>query len=155
MAAKGKNKLVRIYQTTDFEFLSPDNSGSVELPFFESGVSAGFPSPAEDYMEIKLDLNQALIRHPSATFYVRVKGNSMRDAGISDGDILIVDRALEPKNKDVVVCILDGEFTVKRIRKNKEGLSLVPENPEFLEIRISEERDFKIWGVVTYVIHKP
>ena len=155
MTVRKKDKIIRIYQSPGLDFYSPDTSVLHELSFFESGVSAGFPSPAEDYMEIKLDLNQVLIKHPSATFYVRVKGSSMKDAGIADGDILVVDKAIEAKNKDVVVCVLDGEFTVKRIRKNKDGLWLVPANPDFEPIKVSEESDFKVWGVVSFVIHKP
>ena len=105
-------------------------------------------------MEIKLDLNKELIKHPSASFYVRVKGNSMLNAGINDGDILIVDRALEVKNKDIVICAINGVFTVKRIRKNGETILLEPENPSFQAIKITEENDFRVWGVVSYVIHK-
>jgi len=152
---KKKDKIKRIYKTEQLDFYGIENKTSFDLPFFESPVSAGFPSAADDYMEIKLDLNQALIKHPSATFYVRVKGNSMKDAGISDGDILIVDRALEAKNRDVVVCVVDGEFTVKRIRKTKDALFLEPENPNFKPIIITEENEFQVWGVVSYVIHKP
>ena len=145
----------RIYQTKYLDFYSVDTKTELVVPLFESPISAGFPSPAEDYIEQKLDLNKFLIKHPSATFYVRVKGDSMKNAGIFDGDILIVDKALDPKSGDIAVCILDGEFTVKRIRKLKDQLFLVPENPAFEPIKISESDDFKIWGIVSYVIHKP
>jgi DNA polymerase V len=143
----------RIYQTQNMDFYSVDNQVKLEVPLFESPISAGFPSPAEDYVDLKLDLNKFLIKHPSATFYVRVKGDSMKNAGIFDGDILIVDKALDPKNGDIAVCVLDGEFTVKRIRKQKDQLFLIPENSDFQPIRITEKDDFKIWGIVSYVIH--
>jgi DNA polymerase V len=128
---------------------------SMEIPLYNSGVSAGFPSPADDYVENKLDLNKHLISHPSATFYVRVKGSSMIGAGIKDGDLLIVDRALEPGNNDIAVCIIDGDFTVKRINKHNGDVYLIPENPDFKAIRITETNNFQVWGVVAYVIHKP
>ncbi len=131
-----------------------DNSVSMELPFFASKISAGFPSPADDYVELKLDLNQHLIKHPAATFYVRVKGNSMIDANIHEGDILIVDRALEAKNNDIIIGVLNGEFTVKRLKKTKSGIVLNPENTEFKPIKISSDADFQIWGVISYIIHK-
>jgi DNA polymerase V len=148
-------KSKRIYQTQNMEFYSVDSQTKLEVPLFESPISAGFPSPAEDYVDLKLDLNKFLIKHPSATFYVRVKGDSMKNAGIFEGDILIVDKALDPKNSDIAVCVLDGEFTVKRIRKQKDQLYLIPENPDFQPIKITEKDDFKIWGIVSYVIHKP
>lgn len=126
---------------------------SLPLPFFLNEVPAGFPSPAENYLE-DLDLNQLLISHPAATFFVRVSGESMRDAHIHSGDVLVVDRALEPKHRDIVVAILYGEFTVKRILRKGDKIFLAPENRNYLPIEISEEADFQVWGVVTYVIHK-
>lgn len=123
------------------------------LPLFFEGVAAGFPSPAEDYIEKQLDLND-LIEHPNATFYVRVEGNSMRGAGIHSGDILVVDRSLEAKDGKIVVALLDGEFTVKRIKVTPQGISLVAENPRYPSIPITSDSDFQVWGVVTYVIHK-
>jgi DNA polymerase V len=124
------------------------------LPFAENGVSAGFPSPADDVMELGLDLNKALIPHPAATFYARVKGSSMIDAGIGDGDILVIDKSLEPKDGDIAICFVDGEFTVKRIACRDGGLLLLPANDKFQPIRITEENDFLVWGIVTYIIHK-
>lgn len=135
-------------------FLYPEDMQRFEIPAFKSEVRAGFPSPADDYVEQKLDLNRFLIRHPSATFYVRVKGNSMEGAGISDGDMLIVDRALEAGNNDIAVCVINGEFTVKRLKKEKGALYLVPENPGYRPIRVPEGSDFQVWGIVSYVIHK-
>ena len=131
-----------------------DDAESLELPLFESTVSAGFPSPAEDYEEVRLDLNQHLIQHPSATFYVRVRGHSMRDADINDGDLLVVDRALRPKDGDIAVCIVDNEFTVKQLATQNNRIYLRPANPAYQPLCITEQHDFRIWGVVTYVIHK-
>jgi DNA polymerase V len=130
----------------------PDSA--ISLPLAGTGISAGFPSPADEYMEAGIDLNVELIRNPDATFFGRVKGYSMKDAGISDGDVLVIDKSLEPRNGSIAVCFLDGEFTVKRILKEKEALFLLPANNEFKPIRITEENDFLVWGIVTYVIKK-
>jgi len=123
------------------------------LPFYLSSIRAGFPSPAEDYKDKNLDLNDHLIKNPTSTFFVKVSGNSMINAGIKSGDLLIVDRSLEPKDKKVVVAILNGEFTVKRILKKGEKLFLAPENDSFASIEIKDEMDFEVWGVVTNVNH--
>lgn len=135
-------------------FESKPKSKPTLIPLFCTGVQAGFPSPADDHIEQQLDLNELMIQHPAATFFVRVEGDSMRDAGILSGDILVVDRSLEPTHGKIAIAIVNGEFTVKRIRLSKEGLYLVPENEAFPVIKISPESDFQIWGVVTYVIHK-
>ena len=124
------------------------------LPLYLATVPAGFPSPAEDYIDKKLDLNEQLIKHPSATFFVRVEGDSMRDAGIGSGDILVVDRAVEPQNGHIVIAALDGELTVKRLRRQDGRLFLMPDNPEYAPVEISPEASFEVWGVVTYIIHK-
>jgi DNA polymerase V len=123
------------------------------LPLFLAKISAGFPSPAEDYIDKNLDLNEHLIKHPSATFFVRVEGDSMINAGIHSGDILIVDRALEPADNKIIIAVLNGELTVKRVNKVGDRLYLVPENDDFKPIEVTEEMDFHIWGVVTHVIH--
>jgi DNA polymerase V len=123
------------------------------LPLFASRVPAGFPSPADDYVDQRLDLNSHLIEHPAATFFTRVSGHSMRDAGIHDGDLLIVDRALEPQDGRVVIAAINGELTVKRLRIRKGRGWLVPENPDYAPIAITEGLDCVIWGVVTRVIH--
>lgn len=122
-------------------------------PLFLNPVQAGFPSPAEDYIERKLDLNEHLIEHPAATFFVRVEGDSMLGAGIHKGDILIVDRSLEAVNGRIIIAVLNGEFTVKRLKKDGDAIYLVPENPKFPKIQIEPSWDFQVWGVVTYVIH--
>jgi DNA polymerase V len=125
-----------------------------KLPLFTARISAGFPSPAEDYLDKKLDLNEYLIKHPASTFFVRVEGDSMIDAGIHSGDILIVDRALEPNANKIVIAAVDGELTVKRIKKAGDKLYLLAENPDYPLIEITSEMNFEIWGIVTYVIHK-
>jgi DNA polymerase V len=124
-----------------------------KLPLFLSNVKAGFPSAADDYLDKKLDLNEFLIKHPSSTFFVKVKGDSMINAGIQSGDILIVDRSIEAKDKKVVVAIINGEFTVKRLKKSKDKIFLLAENPKYSPIEITSGMDFEIWGVVLHVIH--
>ena len=131
-----------------------EEPGSLELPLFSARVAAGFPSPAEDHLESRLDLNQHLIRNPSSTFFVRAAGESMMEAGIYDQDLLIVDRSIEKRNRRVVIATLNGEFTVKRLVQDEEGIFLVAENPDFDSIPIRVNSDFSIWGVVTYVIHE-
>lgn len=135
--------------------ISPAETDSeLELPLAEASCPAGFPSPADDYMEDKLDLNEHLIENPSATFFVRVSGSSMEDAGIHDGDILIVDRSLEPRHGRVVIAVLDGELSVKRLRIEEGEPVLEPENSDYDPIKINPENDLRIWGVVTSVIHE-
>jgi len=124
------------------------------LPLFSCVVPCGFPSPADDYVETSLDLNELVIAHPAATFYIRVSGDSMNQAGISPGDILVVDRALSPQHHDIVVALLDGEFTVKRLHRNGEITSLLPANPAYAPIRVTEAMQFQVWGVVTYCLHR-
>ncbi|MFH1263206.1 MAG: translesion error-prone DNA polymerase V autoproteolytic subunit [Pseudomonadota bacterium] len=127
---------------------------NVRLPLCSSSVAAGFPSPAEDYIEGKLDLNEHLIKHPAATFFVKVAGDSMTGAGIFDGDLLVVDRSLEAENGSVVLAVVGGEFTVKRLKKGKGGILLLPENPKHRPIEVREGMEFSIWGVVVHVIHR-
>ena len=131
-----------------------DDQTSYELPLLHAQVSAGFPSPADDYTEQKLDLNKHLIKHPAATFFVRVEGDSMINAGIQSGDLLIVDRAMEVTNNVIVVAYVNGEFTVKRIAKKGNRQYLVPESPHYSPLEITAEMDFTTWGVVTFVIHQ-
>ena len=131
----------------------PDLSTKYRQSLFEAVVSAGFPSPAADYEEDKLDLNRYLIKNPAATFFVRVTGYSMMGAGIYSGDLLVVDRSLEPRDKSVVIAVIDGELTVKRIRITKKKITLEPENENYSVQQITEDTDFQVWGVVTNVIH--
>ena len=140
--------------TKKLTFFKPELNSEIKLPYINHGVSAGFPSPAMDFMESSIDLNQVLVENPTATFYVQVEGNSMIDAGIHDKDLLVVDRSLEPRNNKIAICLLDGEFTVKRIRLENNELFLMPENPNYQPIKITEENQLIIWGIVTYVIKK-
>ncbi len=126
---------------------------STTLPFFHS-VAAGFPSPADDYLEERLSLDEHLIKNPSCTFFVRVQGHSMTMAGIKDGDIIVVDRSLKATLGSVIVAILNGEFTVKRLIKKQNQYYLHPEHPDYPDIPIPKNADFRVWGVVTYTIHK-
>jgi len=132
----------------------PDRSTKRRQPLFMATVPAGFPSPAADYEEGKLDLNKHLIRNPAATFFVRVTGDSMLKAGIHSGDLLVVDRSLEPRDKNVVIAVVNGELTVKRIRIRKNRLTLEAENDAYENREINGEIEFEVWGVVTNVIHE-
>jgi DNA polymerase V len=123
-------------------------------PLFVEQVAAGFPSPAEDYIDQSLDLNELLVRRPAATFFVRASGDSMIGAGIHSGDILVVDRSLEPANGRIVVAVINAEMTVKRIRARNGRLYLDPDNGDFAPIEVTKDMDFEVWGVVQYVIHK-
>lgn len=125
-----------------------------ELPFYTEKLSAGFPSPASDYMERALDLNEYLIKNPSATFFVEITGDSMTGAGIHSGDILIVDRSLEAVHNKIVVAVVNGEFTVKRLYWKNKTVRLIAENPDYKPIEIKEGTEFEIWGVATTVIHR-
>ena len=132
---------------------APDLTTRYKLPIFLGRLPAGFPSPAEDYLEGKLDITKHLVKHPAATFYVRVSGDSMIGAGIHSGDLLVVDRSLEPKNGNVIVAALDGDLTVKRLYQRDGVIRLMPENQEYKAIEIQDGQSFEIWGVVTSVIH--
>ncbi len=134
------------------DFFVPSITTAVQLPLVQEGISAGFPSPANDFLDISIDLNKELIKHPSTTFYGRVRGESMINAGLSDGDLLIIDKSLEPKNNKIAVCFIDGEFTVKRIRIAEEKLWLIAENENYKPIEVTEDNEFMIWGIVTTVI---
>jgi DNA polymerase V len=138
----------------DIELLGFEKNTACALPLYLASVPAGFPSPAEDYVDKKLDLNEHLVRHPAATFFVRVHGHSMADAGISPGDILVVDRAVTARNGSIVIAAVDGELTVKRLKNSRGRIVLAPENPEFAPTEIGPEQSFEVWGVVTYIIHK-
>jgi DNA polymerase V len=139
-----------------FSIFWPGTSNSQVIPFFNTThVAAGFPSPADDYLEERIDLNTLLIKNPISTFLVRVAGDSMRDVGIFDKSLLIVDKSITPGPSSSCLCVLNGEFTVKKVRKEGSVIYLVPHNPAFKEILVTPEMDFSVWGVVTNVIHKP
>lgn len=131
--------------------LSQDREG---VPLYLNPVSAGFPSPADDYIEERLDLHKYVVRNPAATFFLRARGESMINAGVHDGDLLVVDRSVEATHNRVVIAALDGELTVKRLVRRRGRVALAPENPDFAEIDITEREYVHIWGVVTYVVHK-
>jgi DNA polymerase V len=132
---------------------TPHAAASCLCPLFLAPVAAGFPSPADDYLDSKLDLNQYLIKHEAATFFVRVTGDSMIGAGVHSGDLLIVDRALEPADNSVIIAVVNGELTLKRLSRQGGTLSLIPDNGNYQPIQITEHMDFEVWGVVTHVIH--
>lgn len=129
-----------------------DLQSEVALPYADGGIQAGFPNIAQDYLEQTIDLNKELIRHPASTFYGRVKGDSMIDANVHDGDILVIDKSLDPQDGDMAVCYIDGEFTIKYIKIEKDIIWLVPANDNFKPIKVTIENDFLIWGIVTYCI---
>ena len=135
------------------EIFKSDTSTKQTLPLYLSRIKAGFPSPAEDYLDKTLDLNEHLIKHPASTFFVKVKGDSMIGAGICSGDMLIVDRSLQPNDKRIIVAVVNGDFTVKRLSKAKGKIFLLAENPKYPAIEIKDGMDFEVWGVVIHVIH--
>lgn len=150
----GIMKSLKLYHGNIIEIYSAETETELSLPLIENGIRAGFPSPAMDFIDLSIDLNKHLIKHPAATFYGRVKGDSLKNAGIEDGDLLIIDRSLEPTNGKIAVCFIDGEFTCKRILISGTNVFLVPENENYEPIKITEDNDFLIWGIVTHVIKK-
>ena len=124
------------------------------IPYALSTVSAGFPSPADDFKEIRISLDKELVKNQEATFYARVDGDSMIGAGLEDGDLLVIDRSLYPENGKIAICLVDREFTIKRIKKEKNRLYLMPENKKYKPIELKEGNELVIWGIVEYVIKK-
>ena len=135
-------------------FLKPEKGNNLGQWLVEQGISAGFPSPADDFKEVRISLDKELIKNKEATFYARVSGDSMVDAGLDDGDLLVIDRSLSPENGNIAICFIDGDFTVKRIKKEKGKLYLIPENKKYKPIELKEDNELIIWGVVEYVIKK-
>ncbi len=135
-------------------FLIPKKENTLGQWLIDQGISAGFPSPADDFKEIRISLDKELVKNEEATFYARVSGDSMQGAGLENGDLLIIDRSIEPSNNKIAVCFVDGEFTVKRIKIESKKLYLIPENKKYSPIEINEENELIIWGIVTYVIKK-
>lgn len=127
-------------------------SEEVLIPMFTNGVSAGFPSPASDFMDAAIDLNKELIRHPAATFFGRVSGDSMKDAGIDDGDLLVIDRSIEARDGMIAVCFLDGEFVMKRLHFTSDACWLLPANEQYKPLKVNTDNEFVIWGIVKHVI---
>lgn len=136
----------------NIQLFKSNTDTEIQLPFVENGISAGFPSPADDFLNNAIDLNKELIKHPDSTFYGRVRGDSMIDAGLSDGDLLIIDKSLPFNNNKIAVCFIDGEFTVKRIKIEKDCIWLVAENKNYKPIKVTPDNEFLIWGIVTTVI---
>ena len=135
-------------------FFIPKTDNGIGQWLAEEGISAGFPSPADDFKEIRISLDKELVKNKDATFYARVDGYSMIGAGLEDGDLLVIDRSKNPENGKIAICLIDGEFTVKRIKKEKNKLYLIPENKKYKPIELKEENELIIWGVVEYVIKK-
>ena len=135
-------------------FLKPKEGNSIGQWLIEQGISAGFPSPADDFKEIRISLDRELVKNRDATFYAKVSGESMVGAGLDDGDLIVIDRSLDPQSGKIAVCLVDGEFTVKRIRKEEDKLYLMPENKRYKPIELKKGSELTIWGVVQYVIKK-
>ena len=135
-------------------FLIPKKENNLGQWLINQGISAGFPSPADDFKEIRISLDKELVKNEEATFYARVSGDSMQGAGLENGDLLIIDRSIEPSNNKIAVCFIDGEFTVKRIKIESKKVYLIPENKKYSPIEINEENELIVWGIVTYVIKK-
>ena len=145
-------KLHRLKKTEILEFYTASTETVVELPFIEGDVKAGFPSPAQDFSEISIDLNLELLKNPASTFFCRVSGDSMEDLGIHDGDLLVVDKSIEVQDNKIAICYIDGEFTLKRIKLEKDFCWLMPANKNYKPIKVTAENDFIVWGIVTFAI---
>ena len=135
-------------------FFYPDAETQRAVHYAQEGISAGFPSPAEDFKEARISIDQEVVKNEAATFYARVSGDSMQGAGLDDGDLLVIDRSLQPQHGKVAVCFVDGEFTVKRLKVDKDAVYLMPENKKYKPVKITEENQLVIWGLVTYVVKK-
>jgi DNA polymerase V len=145
-------KLKNLQTTTTLDFYFPDHGTKMKLPFMDVGISAGFPSPADDFIELSIDLNKHLIKHKDTTFFAKVKGHSMKDAGIYDGDLLVIDKSLEPQDGKIAICQIDGEFTVKRIKIEENLIWLIAENENYKPIKVTPENELMIWGIVIHSI---
>jgi DNA polymerase V len=136
------------------EIVAADTSTHMALPYAEHGIQAGFPSPAQEYISESIDLNNEIVKHPAATFFGKVSGDSMIDEGIEEGDLLVIDRSLQPEDGDLAVCCVDGEFTLKRIKIEPDRVWLIPANESFDPIMVTPDNRFSIWGVVTHTIKR-
>jgi len=145
-------KPLKLHSSPTIDLYSALTGTELVLPIITEGISAGFPSPAMDFVDLSIDLNKHLVKHPSSTFYGRVKGVSMKNAGIDNGDLLVIDKSIEPTNGKIAVCYIDGEFTLKRIKISKNEILLVPENEDYAPIKVTADSNFMIWGIVTHVI---
>ncbi len=148
-------KIIRLHKPPTIEIYLPDTSTEVKIPILIESIKAGFPSPADDYIEDTLDLNQYLIKNKSSTFFAKVKGNSMNHSNIFNEDILIIDKSIQPIIGSILVCSINGEFTIKRVKRvNSKKIVLMPDNPDFPPLEIDDKSTLDIWGVVTYSIHR-
>lgn len=145
-------KPLKLHSSPAIDIYSALTDTELSLPIITEGISAGFPSPAMDFVDLSIDLNKHLVKHPSSTFYGRVKGVSMKNAGIDNGDLLVIDKSIEPSNGKIAVCYIDGEFTLKRIKISKNEILLIPENDDYTPIKVTADNNFTIWGIVTHVI---
>jgi DNA polymerase V len=145
-------KLHRIHKTKTIDFFSASTETAFELPLIDEGIKAGFPSPANDFIDASIDLNKELIKNPSSTFFGRVHGDSMQDFGIHHGDLLVIDKSLEPREGKIAVCYIDGEFTIKKIHVEKDYCLLLPANKKYRPIKVTSDNDFIVWGIVIHVI---
>ena len=145
-------KLTNLYNSNNLEFYTADLKTKLHLPFVDTGISAGFPSPADDFIELSIDLNKTLIKNKDTTFFAKVKGHSMKNAGIYNGDLLVIDRSLQPQDNKIAICQIDGEFTVKRIKIEKNIIWLIAENEDYKPIKVTPENEFMIWGIVIHSI---
>ncbi|RMH60584.1 MAG: hypothetical protein D6677_13415 [Calditrichaeota bacterium] len=145
--------LKHLYRTGFLDFYRVATDATpLERPYYEGGVRAGFPSPADDFSEAAIDLNRELVKNPASTFFCRVSGDSMRDVGIGDGDLLVVDKSLQPRDGSIAVCFIDGAFTLKRIKVERDCCWLIPAHPDYEPIRVTPDNEFVVWGIVTYSI---
>ncbi len=140
--------------TAALTFFTPEQSDGLGALFIDTGISAGFPAPADDFNEQRISLDRELIKNKEATFFAKVSGQSMIGAGLDDRDLLVIDRSLAPEHNKIAVCFIDGEFTVKRLKVEADGIWLQPENPKYQPIKVTDETNFMIWGIVTNVIKK-
>ena len=140
--------------TKKITFFQPDQDSGKTSLLSNEGVSAGFPSPADDFKELRISIDKEVVKNETATFYARVSGESMQGAGLDDGDLLVIDRSLEPEDNKIAICFIDGEFTVKRLKVEKDCVYLMPENSKYQPIKVTEDNELIIWGVVTYVVKK-
>lgn len=144
--------LNKIHRSDNIEFYTCSTTTQITLPLSISHIKAGFPSPAEDFSDISIDLNKELIKNPSSTFFGRVKGDSMKDLGIDEGDLLVIDKSINPTEGKLAVCFIDGEFTLKKIHIDVDSILLVPANDNYKPIRVTQDNEFMVWGIVTHVI---
>lgn len=148
-------QIIPLHNSLELQLFKADTSIALALPYIEQGINAGFPSPADDFLDISIDLNKELIQNKDATYFARVRGNSMIDAGINDGDLLIIDKSIKPSNGKAAVCFIDGAFTIKWLNITKDVIWLTPANKKFKPIKVTKDNDFMIYGIITYIIKKP